>query len=430
MTAAAPEGAASEVGGAPRVLVMRGPFKDLPREVGVLSAVAFFVALGFGIVAPAIPVFARHFGVSRTAAGAVISAFALMRLISALAVGRLINRIGARLVLGIGIAVVAVSSALAGLAQSYAQLIVLRGVGGVGSAMFTVSASAVLLGATESDERGRSMGAFQGGFLVGGIAGPALGGVVTGISLRAPFFLYAVTLAAAGGVGVARLPRRASGGSVPTAKDEAPALDLRSALRLPAFRAAAVANLADSWASLGVRSSLIPLFVTEGLHEKPWVIGAGFVVFTLGNVLTLTLGGRAADRRGRKPLLIAGCLGSAAGTGVLVLPASLPIYFLGLLVFGLGSGLLDVAPGAVLGDVTGGKAGTVIAAFQMAGDVGSLTGPLLAGALADSFSFGAGFGSTAVILLVGAFLSALAPETLAPASASAETADSGGRMGP
>jgi MFS family permease len=99
---------------------------------------------------------------------------------------------------------------------------------------------------------------------------------------------------------------------------------------------------------------------------------------------------------------------------VLVLPPSLPLYFLGLVVFGLGSGLLDVAPGAVLGDVTGGQAGTVIAAFQMAGDVGSLTGPLLAGALADAFSFGAGFGATAGILLLGAFLAALAPETLVP----------------
>src|SRR5664279_528132 len=67
---------------------------DLPREVGVLSAVAFAVALGFGFVAPALPVFARHFGVGRTAAGAVLSVFALMRLASALIGGRLVNRYG------------------------------------------------------------------------------------------------------------------------------------------------------------------------------------------------------------------------------------------------------------------------------------------------------------------------------------------------
>ena len=36
---------------------------ELPREVLVLAAVAFCVALGFGILAPAIPVFAKTFGV-------------------------------------------------------------------------------------------------------------------------------------------------------------------------------------------------------------------------------------------------------------------------------------------------------------------------------------------------------------------------------
>ena len=43
-------------------------FKDLPREVAVITAVAFCVALGFGIVAPIIPVFAKSFEVSAFAA--------------------------------------------------------------------------------------------------------------------------------------------------------------------------------------------------------------------------------------------------------------------------------------------------------------------------------------------------------------------------
>ena len=42
--------------------------RGLPPEVGVLSAIAFCVALGFGIVAPAIPC-SRAFGVSAFLAG-------------------------------------------------------------------------------------------------------------------------------------------------------------------------------------------------------------------------------------------------------------------------------------------------------------------------------------------------------------------------
>ena len=55
----------------------------LPREVAVLTAVAFCVALGFGILAPSLPIFARTFDVSALQASAVISVFALMRFVSA-----------------------------------------------------------------------------------------------------------------------------------------------------------------------------------------------------------------------------------------------------------------------------------------------------------------------------------------------------------
>ena len=72
------------------------------------------VALGYGVVAPALPLFARQFGVGKTAAGAVISAFALMRLVTAPFVGRLVNAFGERVLLATGIGVVAVSSLLAG----------------------------------------------------------------------------------------------------------------------------------------------------------------------------------------------------------------------------------------------------------------------------------------------------------------------------
>ena len=61
--------------------IAEGPVRRLPREVPILTAVSFTVALGYGIVAPAIPAFARQFGVSTVAAASVISAFALMRLV-------------------------------------------------------------------------------------------------------------------------------------------------------------------------------------------------------------------------------------------------------------------------------------------------------------------------------------------------------------
>ena len=288
------------------------PLNGLPREVGVLVAVAFAVAVGFGIVAPAIPVFARSFHVSRGAAGAVISAFALARLLWALTSGRLVERFGERLVMAIGIGIVAVSSALAGLAQSYAQLIVLRGVGGVGSAMFTVSAYSLLLRTVPSGQRGRASGVFSGGFLLGGITGPALGGLVTGWNIRAPFFLYAGTLAVAGAIGLFAL-RSTALRDKEAAQAQQP-VTLKTAVRNPSYVAALFANLADSWAVLGVRSALLPLFVSDVLHKSPRWTGLGFVIVAAVNAATLFPAGRYADSHGRKPVLVAGCFASASAS--------------------------------------------------------------------------------------------------------------------
>src|SRR5204862_6903591 len=77
--------------------------RELPREVGALVGVAFAVAVGFGIAALAIPGFARDLGVNRAAAGAVISAFALTRLVAAPFGGRFVDRFGERDVMAWGI---------------------------------------------------------------------------------------------------------------------------------------------------------------------------------------------------------------------------------------------------------------------------------------------------------------------------------------
>ena len=151
---------------------------SLPREVYVLGLIAFCVAVGFGVLVPVLPVFARSFGVGNLQVGAVISAFALMRLVSsARCAAKLIDLWGERIVMATGIFIVAISSGLAGISQSYVQLLVLRGVGGIGSAMFTVSAFTLLLTSVEAGLRGRAAGFFQGGFLIGGMAGPAVGGL-------------------------------------------------------------------------------------------------------------------------------------------------------------------------------------------------------------------------------------------------------------
>jgi DHA1 family multidrug resistance protein-like MFS transporter len=382
----------------------------------MLTSVAFTVALGFGIVAPVIPAFACHFGVSTAAAASVISVFALMRVVGALPVGRLVDRFGEAGVMAAGITVVAMSSILAGFSQSFTELIVLRGSGGVGSAMFSISAQALLLGTVPGDHRGRASGLFSGGFLLGGISGPAFGGLVATWSLRAPFFIYGgllVVPAILAAVVLRRAPNRRR--AAPVRRPPHPVAILGRAVRSPTWRAAASANLADGFAVLGVRGALVPLFVREVLHRSPVWTGIGFLLFAVLNGAALLPGGRLADSMGRRPVLIAGCAISAAGMVVLALMSGPWGYLAALAVAGFGSGLLDVAPAAMIGDIIDRDGGTVVASYQMAGDVGSVVGPVAGGFLVDSASYGTAFGLAAVVLGGAAVLGLASPETRAAA---------------
>ncbi|PZS35407.1 MAG: MFS transporter [Pseudonocardiales bacterium] len=390
----------------------RGTLAGLPTEVRALIIVAFMVALGYGIVAPAIPLFARQFGVGKAAAGAVISAFALMRLLTAPFVGRLVNAFGERVMLATGIIVVAISSLLAGFAQEYWQLLVLRGIGGVGSIMFSVSAASILIRVTPSHLRGRAQGAWAGSFLIGMIAGPAVGTVAT-FSLRAPFFLYAGTLVVAGTLALSTL-RHSKFFATKQVEREAP-LPLQVALRNRAYVAALAASFAGDWAVVGARSAIVPQFVTDRLElGAGWVYAAFLVVSIVSGALLLPFG-RVADSRGRRPVILIGLVIGAVGFILLPTVPTVVGLLVAMALLGVAGAADSVAPGALMGDVVGGRGGTVVAVFQMSGDLGAVIGPVAAGWIADGFGYPATFLVSAAVSIAPLPLVARAPETLVPA---------------
>lgn len=363
----------------------------LPREIWILVTGSFIVAVGMGIVAPALPTFAASFDVGVTAASFVISAFALMRLTFAPIGGRLVSRFGERPIYVWGITIVGISTTACAFADSYWQLLVFRALGGSGSAMFTVSVLALLVRLAPPSQRGRASGMWATSFLLGSISGPIIGGTMIGFSFRLPFLSYGAALFLAAFVGWVLL--RKSTLAAPDRNESVPAMTVREALRRRSYRAALLSNFSNGWAVHGVRIALVPLFVVEALHSTQSMSGVALSVFAAGNVAVLLISGRISDRSGRKPMIVAGLGIAAVGNIALGFSPSVPWFLAASLVAGIGAGLLNPAQNATVADVVGSnrRGGPVLAAFQMSSDVGAILGPMIAGVLADVVSFQAAF---------------------------------------
>lgn len=384
----------------------------LPVEIWVLIGAAFIIALGFGLVAPALPRYARSFGVGVAAASAIVSTFALMRLLFAPVSGRLVQRLGERSVYLTGLLVVALSTGACALAQSYWQLIVLRSLGGIGSTMFTVSSVGLVIRLSPPGERGRVSGLWSTSFLIGSLLGPLLGGALARFGLRMPFVIYAAALLVASAVVYWNL--RGSQLTAHERSDGVRVMSLREALTNGAYRAVLWSNFANGAAVFGVRMALVPLLVVEALHASPGVAGVALTMFAAGDISVMFAAGRLSDRLGRKPFLIAGTLICAAGTIGLGMAPNVP-WLLGLsFAAGIGSGMFTPAQQAVLADVIGpdARGGPVLAGFQMAADLGTVLGPVAVGAVAQRVSYGFALGVTGALLILAACAWAIAPETL------------------
>jgi MFS family permease len=384
----------------------------LPRDIKVMLLAAFLIALGFGLVAPVLPQFATTFDVGATAAAVIVSIFAFMRLLFAPAGGALIGRLGERRVYVTGVLIVAASTAACAFAQDYWQLLVFRGLGGAGSVMFTVAAMALLVKLSPPESRGRVSGAYASAFLLGGVCGPVVGGFLAAYGLRVPFLAYAFALLVAAGV-VATQLHKVEGTTVAQIDATVP-MPLREALADSAYRASLASSFTNGWATFGVRMATVPLFAVAALGAGPEAAGWALAVFAAGNAVALTFSGRLADSFGRRPLMLAGLLVTAASTAAIGFTGTLPAFLAASAVSGFGSGLLGPAQQAAVADVIGrGRSGgRVLAVFQMTADTGAIIGPVLAGLVADSFGYGWAFGVTGGVLLLSAGFWLWSRETL------------------
>jgi MFS family permease len=122
---------------------IRQLFRENPMLL-TLTLIMFTNMMGFGMIAPVIPLYGRTFDVSSTMIGLLVTSFGLARLVSNIPAGRLADRIGRRKLLIVGPLISSLGAFLAFLANDYWMLAAGIATMGVGSATYATAAMTTL----------------------------------------------------------------------------------------------------------------------------------------------------------------------------------------------------------------------------------------------------------------------------------------------
>jgi DHA1 family tetracycline resistance protein-like MFS transporter len=271
----------------------------------ILFSVVVVDLIGFGIVVPVLPFYAREYGASATTLGFLVMAYAAAQFVCAPLWGRLSDRVGRRPVMLLTVAGTALSLLALGLANSLVWIFVARFLGGGFAANVSV-ASAYIADVTGEDERTRWMGMLGASFGIGFLLGPALGGVLApygyGVPMLAASGLAAVNLLYAS-FALPESPRhvRASEG---TGRE----LTRIGVLRDPTVRRLCLANLAFSLAVTQLET-IFAFFMMDRFDYDARQVA--FILVLMAAVMGTIQGGgmRAlADRYQERSLVVVGSL--------------------------------------------------------------------------------------------------------------------------
>lgn len=355
-----------------------------------LLAISITVALGFGMVVPVLPLFARSFGVALGTLGLVNVVFGGTRFAFGIVGGLVVDRFGERACTIAGLLIVSLSSYAAGLAGSFPQLVLARGFGGAGSALFINGLMSRILRIIEPEAMGRATGAFRSSFLVGIGAGPIFGGVIADrFGLAAPFHFYATGLLVSAAIAWFVMAGEDGAGK---GERKTPLAALREAgplLRDYRYVIALLATFVGWWTISGPAQVVGPIFAEDVLGLSSGQIGLAVTMLSVGEILILLVAGKAADMFGRRAVLVPSLAVAAVATALLGRIEAAPwAYFPLMIAIGAAIAAGGTASGGLLADsIPRSGSGAAVGVNQMAGDLGYLTSPSAIGAMADATSF-------------------------------------------
>lgn len=303
------------------------PESDEASKRRALLAVflTIFVSLvGFGIVIPLLPFYAKKFQATELQIGLLFASFSAAQLLASPILGEWSDRWGRRPVLILSLIGSAVSFVMLALAPNLLWLFLSRILDGFTGGNIT-TARAYIADISPPEKRAKNFGLIGAAFGLGFILGPALGGGLAHFGLAVPAWATAGISLVAAGYAFFALPETVH---LTPAKRPSPWREMPDTLtRSPAARLLWV-NLI-LWIGFSVYQTTFPLFASARFNLGPQQIGYVLaVVGIVGAFSQVALVGRVVHALGEKTTLLFGVLLNIIGLTGAALTHSLTLFYL------------------------------------------------------------------------------------------------------
>jgi len=350
------------------------------KRIFFVLFVALFVAmLGMGVIAPTMPLYGKTVGATGIGLGLIYSAFSISRMVFMPMAGKLSDRRGRKIFIISGLVIYTLASLGYIWSSSVVQLVWIRLIHGIGSAMIVPIAAAVIGDISPKGEEGSMMGNFNVALFLGFGTGPLLGGfVLDAVDMASVFYLMGGLSFVALLLVIFFLPEK-----VNNRIQKYPSISpFRTIWQHNIFKGVLIFRFSNAVAR-GSVTAFLPVFAAK-LGISPSKIGFLVSVNILLTAVLQHFFGKLADRVSRSVLVVVGNI-------VVVVPLLVTPYarsfsdllFLGILM-GLGSGLAFPAAAALATEQGRSHGmGNVMGYFNQSMSLGMIVGPIVAGWVMD-----------------------------------------------
>ena len=318
--------------------------------------------------------------------GMMSSLFALVQFAASPIVGQVSDRFGRKPMLVWGLLVFGLAEFLFAIGNQLWMFDLSRAVDGLSAAMFVPTSMALAADITSTADRAKVIGWLSAAFSGGLILGPGIGGILAGISYKAPFWVAGILAIISTIVAAVFLPKDADEQLDEDAEARPPRQGVFAAIKKMASPTMTVLFLMILISAFGLAGfeSIYSLYVNQVHHFTLSTIAG---VLTVNGILSLFLQVFLFDRMviwiGETGIIRWGFILSVIGTIFVIYDHSQWQVFIATLVVYVSFDMLRPAITTLLTKMSKENQGLLNGINMSLTSVGNVVGPLLSGALLD-----------------------------------------------